>query len=69
MLINGVAFHVKRYPHFKEVSNMKYIMFVDEWPVLVSKNYVFLFDTLTHLLKQDSKQTIIILNERLAYYV
>lgn len=48
---------------------MKYILFVDEWPVLVSKNYVFLFTTMTTLLKKDSGQSIMILNERIAYYV
>lgn len=48
---------------------MKYIMFVNDWPVLTSTDYVFLFDTITRLLKKDSKQTIIILNERMAYYV
>lgn len=60
---------MKRYPTLLGGYQMKYIMFVDDWPVLVSTNYVFLFDTLTHLLKQNSNQSIMILNERMAYYV
>ena len=67
MFVGGVSRETP--PTLRRVSKMKYILFVDEWPVLVSKNYVFLFDTVSYLLKKDSRQSIIILNERMAYYV
>ena len=48
---------------------MKYVLFVDGWPTLTSKNYVVLVDLRMRSIKRDTSQTILILNERMAYYM